>query len=50
MVRRRADEYRKDYAAQFVVGLREMHHIGLFLFDTADPAGPPGNAGPGPAC
>ncbi|MFW3171989.1 FAD-binding oxidoreductase [Geodermatophilus sp. CPCC 206100] len=37
MVRRRADEYRKDYAAQFVVGLREMHHIGLFLFDTADP-------------
>ena len=38
MVRRRADEYRKDYAAQFVVGLREMHHIGLFLFDTADPA------------
>jgi 4-cresol dehydrogenase (hydroxylating) len=36
MVRRRADEYRKDYAAQFVVGLREMHHIGLFLFDTSD--------------
>jgi 4-cresol dehydrogenase (hydroxylating) flavoprotein subunit len=37
MVRRRADEYSKDYAAQFIVGLREMHHIGLFLFDTADP-------------
>jgi 4-cresol dehydrogenase (hydroxylating) len=38
MVRRRADEYGKDYAAQFIVGLREMHHIGLFLFDTTDPA------------
>ncbi|MFT4191711.1 MAG: FAD-binding oxidoreductase [Comamonas sp.] len=33
MVRRRADEYRKDYAAQFIIGLREMHHIGLFLYD-----------------
>jgi 4-cresol dehydrogenase (hydroxylating) len=36
MVRQRADEYRKDYAAQFVVGLREMHHIALLMFDTTD--------------
>jgi 4-cresol dehydrogenase (hydroxylating) len=34
MVRGRADEYGKDYAAQFIVGLREMHHIALFLYDT----------------
>ena len=34
MVRLRADEYGKDYAAQFIVGLREMHHIALLLFDT----------------
>ena len=27
----------KDYAAQFIVGLREMHHICLFPYDTADP-------------
>jgi len=37
MVKRRADEYRKDYAAQFIVGLREMHHICLFPYDTKDP-------------
>jgi len=37
MVRARADEYVKDYAAQFIVGLREMHHIGLFLYDTHKP-------------
>jgi 4-cresol dehydrogenase (hydroxylating) len=37
MVRQRADEYNKDYAAQFIVGLREMHHICLFPYDTADP-------------
>jgi 4-cresol dehydrogenase (hydroxylating) len=36
MVRDRCNEYRKDYAAQFVIGLREMHHICLFLFDTHD--------------
>ena len=35
MVRSRADEASKDYAAQFIVGLREMHHICLLLFDTA---------------
>ena len=34
MVRSRADEYVKDYAAQFIIGLREMHHICLFLYDT----------------
>ena len=34
MVRNRADEASKDYAAQFIVGLREMHHICLLLFDT----------------
>ena len=38
MVSSRADEYAKDYAAQFVVGLREMHHIALLLFDTRDAA------------
>jgi hypothetical protein len=32
-----ADEYNKDYAAKFIVGLREMHHICLFPYDTADP-------------
>jgi 4-cresol dehydrogenase (hydroxylating) len=36
MVKRRADEFGKDYAAQFIVGLREMHHIALLLFDTSD--------------
>lgn len=38
MVRDRCREYRKDYAAQIVVGLREMHHICLFLYDKEDPA------------
>ncbi len=38
MVRARSQEYNKDYAAQFIVGLREMHHICLFLYNTADPA------------
>jgi len=38
MVKARADEAVKDYAAQFIIGLREMHHICLFLFDTQDPA------------
>jgi 4-cresol dehydrogenase (hydroxylating) flavoprotein subunit len=37
MVRQRADEYHQDYAAQFIVGLREMHHIALLLFDTTKP-------------
>jgi len=36
MVKARADEYSKDYAADFIIGLREMHHICLFLFDTKD--------------
>ena len=36
MVRDRCNEYNKDYAAQFIIGLREMHHICLFLFDTQD--------------
>ena len=36
MVRARANEYNKDYAAQFIVGLREMHHVCLFVYDTAD--------------
>ena len=36
MVKERSDEYVKDYAAQFIIGLREMHHICLFLFDTKD--------------
>lgn len=38
MVKQRADEYVKDYAAQFIIGLREMHHISLFMYDTQDPA------------
>lgn len=33
MVKRRSDQYNKDYAAQFIIGLREMHHICLFLYD-----------------
>lgn len=33
MVKARSDEYGKDYAAQFCIGLREMHHICLFLYD-----------------
>jgi 4-cresol dehydrogenase (hydroxylating) len=36
MVRDRCNEYSKDYAAQFIIGLREMHHICLFLYDTQD--------------
>lgn len=38
MVKRRSDEYRKDYAAQFIIGLREMHHICLFLYDKSKPS------------
>jgi len=37
-VRERAEAHGRDYAAQFVVGLREMHHIAMFLFDTENPA------------
>jgi 4-cresol dehydrogenase (hydroxylating) len=37
MVKKRSDEYALDYAAQFIIGLREMHHICLFLFDTKSP-------------
>ncbi|MEW1821685.1 FAD-binding oxidoreductase [Arthrobacter sp. NPDC080031] len=37
MVRDRSIEYNQDYAAQFIVGLREMHHICLFVYDTARP-------------
>ncbi len=36
-VKETSDRYAKDYAAQFVIGLREMHHIALLLFDTQDP-------------
>ncbi len=37
-VKSASDQYVKDYAAQFIIGLREMHHIALLLFDTSDPA------------
>lgn len=37
MVRDRANDYNKDYAAQFIIGLREMHHVCLFVYDTAVP-------------
>lgn len=37
MVHQRADEFGQDYAAQFIVGLREMHHICLFVYDTSRP-------------
>lgn len=36
MVRDRTTEYGQDYAAQFIIGLREMHHICLFIYDTQD--------------
>lgn len=38
MVKNRADEFNKDYAAQFCIGLREMHHICLFLYDKSSPS------------
>ena len=31
-----ADRYAKDVATQWIIGLREMHHIGLLLYDTHD--------------
>lgn len=31
-----SDEYGIDYLAQFIIGLREMHHISLPLYDTSD--------------
>lgn len=37
MVKDRADRAGKDYAAQFVIGLREMHHICLLLYSKSDP-------------
>ena len=37
MVRDRAHDYNKDYAAQFIIGLREMHHVCLFVYDTSVP-------------
>jgi 4-cresol dehydrogenase (hydroxylating) len=37
MVKRRADEYHKDYAAQFIIGLRDLRHICFFTYDTQDP-------------
>lgn len=37
MVKRRTDEYSIDYATQFVVGLREMHHICLLPHNTQNP-------------
>jgi 4-cresol dehydrogenase (hydroxylating) len=36
MVKSKADEFTKDYCAQFIIGLREMHHISLLLFDHTD--------------
>jgi len=36
MVKQHADEAAMDYAAQFIIGLREMHHICLFVYDTQD--------------
>lgn len=38
IVKQRADEFSVDYAAQFVIGLREMHHISLLLYTKTDPA------------
>lgn len=38
MVKARSDEFNKDYAAQFCIGLREMHHICLFLYDKSKPS------------
>jgi len=32
-VKELADRFEKDYAAQFIIGLREMHHISLLLYD-----------------
>lgn len=32
-----SDAYGTDYLAQFIIGLREMHHICLPLYDTSDP-------------
>jgi 4-cresol dehydrogenase (hydroxylating) flavoprotein subunit len=37
MVRDRCLEHGSDYVSTFVIGMREMHHICLMLFDTADP-------------
>ena len=36
MVKERADRFHKDYAAQFIIGLREMHHICLILYTKTD--------------
>jgi 4-cresol dehydrogenase (hydroxylating) flavoprotein subunit len=36
MVRDRCTQYEADYAAQFCVGLRQMHHIALMMYDTKD--------------
>jgi 4-cresol dehydrogenase (hydroxylating) len=35
-VKQLSDRFEKDYAAQFIIGLREMHHIALLLYDTKD--------------
>ncbi len=37
LVRDRCNDYRRDYAAQWVIGLREMLRICLFLSDTRNP-------------
>ena len=37
MMRARAEEFERDYAAQMVLGGRALIHIGLMLFDTANP-------------
>lgn len=36
--KRISDQWGKDYLAQFIIGLREMHHICLPLYDTTDSA------------
>ncbi|QUQ66632.1 FAD-binding oxidoreductase [Kutzneria sp. CA-103260] len=38
MARDRCREAGKDYMGNFIVGRREMHHICMLMFDTADPA------------
>jgi len=34
MVRRRCDEYGQDYLGDIIVGMRELHHIVMLVFDT----------------
>jgi hypothetical protein len=34
MVRRRCHEYGQDYLGDIIVGMRELHHIVMLVFDT----------------